>query len=60
VVSHSFTVVTRTVLGFPPIGAGTGKGCRLIAGLSAVLCLAGGIILSFFNEKKIAAGLKKE
>ncbi len=42
------------------IGSGTGKGYRLVAGLSAVLCLAGGIILAFFNEKKITAALKKE
>lgn len=44
---------------FATIGAATGKGYRLIASISAVLCLAGGIILSFFNEKKITDAIKK-
>jgi len=39
------------------IGAGTGTGYRIVAGLSAVLCISGGIVLAFFDEKKISAGI---
>ena len=35
------------------MGEGTGLGYRIVAGLAAILCLVGGIILFFFNEKEV-------
>lgn len=35
------------------IGTASGMGYRIVAGLAAILCAAGGIILVFFNEKHI-------
>lgn len=35
------------------IGAGTDLGYRIVAGLAAILCIIGGIILFFFNEKQV-------
>jgi Na+/melibiose symporter-like transporter len=40
------------------VAVATGGGYRLAAGVDAVLCLAGGIIFAFYNERKINGVLK--
>lgn len=41
--------------GFATIGAAAGTGYRLAALCAAALCIAGGVVLSRYNEKKIVA-----
>ncbi|OJF76240.1 MAG: sodium:solute symporter [Treponema sp. CETP13] len=39
-------------------GSTTLLGCRMVAMIAAILCACGGIVLIFFNEKKILNGIK--
>jgi Na+/melibiose symporter-like transporter len=38
-------------------GVTTLIGCRIVAMVAAILCMCGGIVLLFFNEKKILGGI---
>ena len=40
------------------IGTGAGTGYRIVAGLSAIFCIIGGVLFAMFNEAKINAKLK--
>jgi Na+/melibiose symporter-like transporter len=42
---------------FATVGSATGAGYRIVAAVAAVFCLCGGIILIFFDEKKISDAL---
>jgi Na+/melibiose symporter-like transporter len=53
---QSFAMLLFTSLA--TIGVQSGNGYRIVAALSAVLCCTGGIILAFFNEKKITEGIE--
>ena len=39
------------------IGGGTGLGYRVVAAVSGGLAALGGVLMCFFNEKRIEAGL---
>ncbi len=55
---QSFAMLLFTALA--TIGAGNGTGYRVVAGVSGALAIIGGVLLCFYNERRIEAGLGEQ